>query len=977
MKSLFLFSLLILIFTQGFSQKKYAQYVNPFIGTGGHGHTFPGTTVPFGMVQLSPDTRKDGSWDGCSGYHYSDSLIYGFTHTHLSGTGCSDFGDILLMPSPYSTSINLKKYEAAFSHKNETASAGYYKVKFDNGITCELTSTTRVGIHKYEFAKKQIPAIILDLTHRDETLESYVKIIGKRQIEGTRLSKAWVSKQHIYYVAEFSEDFEWEIFLNEQSQKEVLLKDNYYSGKNVKAIFSFPNKEGKAIMVKVGISNVSVEGARKNLEKEATHWEFEKYKNAAENEWETELSKIQVTDKNKNKLSIFYTALYHCMIHPSIANDVDGNYRGRDFKIHKAEGYNYYSVFSLWDTYRALHPLFTLIDKTRTEDFIKTFIAQYEQGGRLPVWELASNETDCMIGYHSVSVIADAYQKGIKGFDAEKALEAMKNSAMEDRLGLAAYKKNNMITVDDESESVSRTLEYAYDDWCIAQMAKSMGKENDYKTFIYRAQAWKNLFDKQITFFRARKNGAWQNPFDPKQVNNNFTEGNSWQYSFYVPQDMETLIELHGGKNALAFKLDKLFSASSITTGRTQADITGLIGQYAHGNEPSHHIAYLYNYTGRYNKTVKLIDTICTNFYTNAPDGLIGNEDCGQMSAWYIFSSMGFYPVCPGSTNYVLGKPQFNEVKLNVYNNKTLTITKPIEYNYKNANGTQFSLNNNKFNELFINHEQIMNGGSLSFNAANEKIVSDSLSSRFITPSSKIVDSLLVSAPIFKNTINIFNDTLKIVIINSNKKSKVLYRILGTEKFITYKSPFIITKSCAVETFEQLGKSKSSTVIAQFYKRPNKWKVRLTNNYNSQYTAGGDFGLIDGVRGDTNWKKGNWQGYQPKDVEAIVELDKLMDINSVKAGFLQDSRSWILFPTEFEIYTSVDGLVYNHAITFKNKKDPKDEEVTLQELGGEINVFNKQIKFVKIVAKNFGKLPEWHQGKGEDAFIFIDEILIE
>lgn len=962
---------------QSFSQNKYTKYVNPFIGTGGHGHTFPGATVPFGMVQLSPDTRRDGSWDGCSGYHYSDSLIYGFTHTHLSGTGCSDFGDILLMPTPYSTAINLKNYEAKFSHKNEKASAGYYKVKFDNGISTELTTTTRVGIHRYEFAKKITPSIILDLTHRDETLESYIKILGKRQIEGTRLSKAWATNQRIYFVVEFSEDFEWEIFLNERSQKDNLLKDNYYSGKNVKSVFFFRGSEGKEIVVKVGISNVSIEGARKNLEKETPHWDFEKYKKEAEKNWESELKKIEVNDKDKNKLSVFYTALYHCMIHPSIANDVDGNYRGRDFKIHNADGYNYYSVFSLWDTYRALHPLFTLIDKTRTEDFIKTFIAQYEQGGRLPVWELASNETDCMIGYHSVSVISDAYQKGIKGFDAAKALEAMKNSAMEDRLGLAAYKKNNMITVDDESESVSRTLEYAYDDWCIAQMAKSLGKEYDYKNFIYRSQTWKNLFDKQITFFRPRKNGAWQNPFDPKQVNNNFTEGNSWQYSFYVPHDMETLIELHGGKSGLEFKLDKLFSASTKTTGRTQADITGLIGQYAHGNEPSHHIAYLYNYTGKYNKTVKLVDTICNNFYTNTPDGLIGNEDCGQMSAWYIFSSLGFYPVCPGSKDYVLGKPQFNNIKLNLHNGKTMNITKPIDYNSLNANGTQFSLNKNNFNELFISHQQLMNGGNLNFNASKEKVIIDSLSKIFITPSSKITDSLLVSAPIFKNTTNIFNDTLKVVLINSNKKSKVLYRFAGEEKFNTYKTPFIITKSYKIEIYEQLGKSKSSIVSAKFFKRPNKWKVKLTNEYNSQYTAGGDIGLIDGVRGDVNWKKGNWQGYQPHDVEAIVELDKLMDIISVKAGFLQDSRSWILFPTELEIFTSVDGLQYNQVMTFKNKKDPRDENITLQELGGQINIFNKQIKFVKIVAKNFGKLPEWHQGKGEDAFIFIDEIIIE
>jgi len=976
MKSLFSV-ILILIFTQGFSQKKYTQYVNPLIGTGGHGHTFPGATVPFGMVQLSPDTRRDGSWDGCSGYHYSDSLIYGFTHTHLSGTGCSDFGDILLMPIPYSTSVNLKNYGAPFSHKNEKASAGYYKVKFDNGITSELTSTTRVGIHQYQFEKKAIPSIILDLTHRDETLESYVKIVGKRQIEGTRLSKAWATNQRIYFVAEFSEDFDWEIFLNEKSQKEFLLKDNYYSGKNVKAVFSFPGKEGKKVLIKVGISNVSVDGARKNLEKEASHWDFEKYKKDAENSWENELKKIEVVDKDQNKLCVFYTALYHCMIHPSIANDVDGNYRGRDFKIHKAEGYNYYSVFSLWDTYRSLHPLFTLIDKTRTEDFIKTFIAQYEEGGRLPVWELASNETDCMIGYHSVSVIADAYQKGIKGFDAEKAFAAMKNSAMEDRFGLAAYKKNNMITIDDEAESVSRTLEYAYDDWCIAQMAKSMGKTQDYNQFIYRAQSWKNLFDKQVGFFRAKKNGAFEKHFNPNEVNNYFTEGNSWQYSFYVPQDLETLIDLHGGKKDFELKLDQLFSSSTKTTGRTQADITGLIGQYAHGNEPSHHIAYLYNFTGKYNKTVKLVDTICQNFYTNTPDGLIGNEDCGQMSAWYVFSAMGFYPVCPGSTNYLLGKPQFKQIKLNLHNGKTLMIDKPIDFNSTSANTTKFVFNSKETSVLSITHEQVLNGGNLSFKASVKKNVSDLDAIAYITPSSKITDSILVSVPIIKNHLQIFKDSLKIGILNSNKSSKVFYRILPNEKFEYYRTPFTITSTSTIETFEQIGTKNSAKVSSQFFKRPNHWKIEVLKKYNPQYTASGDLGLIDGLRGDLNWKKGNWQGYQPHDVEAIIQLDKPMDINSVKAGFLQDSRSWILYPTELEVYTSQDGINYEKVGTFKNNKDPKDEEVSIQELGGNITSKNKQINLVKIIAKNFGKLPEWHQGKGEDAFIFIDEILIE
>ncbi|MCD6065272.1 MAG: putative hybrid glycoside hydrolase, group 92(-20) family protein precursor [Bacteroidetes bacterium] len=959
------------------AQKTPVSFVNPFIGTGWHGHTFPGAVVPFGMVQLSPDTRIDGSWDGCSGYHYNDSLIYGFSHTHLSGTGCSDFGDILLMPMPGTASADNKKYASEFKHTNEKASAGLYSVKLQNGTEVELTATTRVGIHKYTFPKNELPNVILDLTHRDETTQSYVKVTGDKTLEGERFSKAWATDQRIYYAIEFSEKFDWEIFLNDKSQKGQLLKDNYYSGKNVKAILSFPDQKGKTILVKVGISNVSVEGAKKNLAAEAKDWNFDNYKKSAEALWNKELGKIQVSTENKEKATVFYTALYHCMIHPSMASDVDGSYRGRDMKVHKADGFDYYSVFSLWDTYRGLHPLLTLIDKKRTEDFIKTFIAQYEQGGRLPVWELAGNETDCMIGYHSVAVITDAYIKGITGFDAQKAYAAMKNSAMEDRLGLKAYKQNGVISADDESESVSRTLEYAYDDWCIAQMAKKLGKTEDYKLFINRSMSWRNVFDRQSAFMRARKNGNWQQPFDPREVNNNFTEANSYQYSFYVPQDIEGLIEAHGNATRFEKKLTKLFLTESKTTGREQSDITGLIGQYAHGNEPSHHMAYLFNYAGKYNKTVEYVDAICKDFYSNNPYGLIGNEDCGQMSAWYVLSSLGFYPVCPGSPDFVLGKPQFTELNITLHTGSKMKISRPVDYTSKNASGVNFSLNNQPYKKLFISTEDLLKGGQFTFTAPKESEVADSLATGWILPSSKISDAEFVPLPLIK-TGNSFTDTMRIVLQNNSRKGQLFFRTDSTAKFMPYKNKAIsIGQTTKIEVYEQAEKFKSGIVSAKVYKRPNKWTVKIAKRFNKQYTAGGEIGILDGIRGDLNWKKGEWQGYQSTDFEAVVDMLELRTISEAKIGLLQDTRAWILFPTVVEVYVSADGTKFEKAGIFENKKAADEYTVQIQDLGGKIDTGGQKIRYVKFIAKNHGKLPEWHQGRGGDAFIFVDELLIK
>ncbi|MDY0084178.1 MAG: GH92 family glycosyl hydrolase, partial [Ignavibacteriaceae bacterium] len=650
---------ILFLTTFGFAQD-FAKHVNPFIGTGGHGHTFPGATVPYGMVQLSPDTRIDGSWDGCGGYHYSDNLIYGFSHTHLNGTGVSDYGDIMLMPTMGEPSFDNKIYSSTFSHANEKASAGFYSVKLDkHNIDVRLTTSTRVGFHEYTFNKSGQANIILDLNHRDKLLKGTIRVIDDRTIEVLRRSEAWARDQYVYARIEFNKPMNLNKFISDSvsNRKE-------YSGSKVAMSFSKQVKKGEKILVKVSLSPTSYEGAKLNSS-EIKHWDFDKVHEEALKLWNKELSKIEVTSNDKDKLAIFYTALYHTMMQPNIAQDLDGKYRGRDNQIHVAEGFDYYTVFSLWDTFRGAHPLYTLIDKKRTADYINTFIKQNEQGGRLPVWELASNETDCMIGYHSVSVIADAMAKGITGFDYEKAFEASKASAMRDVLGLDAYKKNGFISIDDEHESVSKTLEYAYDDWCIAQMAQILNKKEDYQYFMKRSQNWKNIFDWETGFMRPKKNGGWDKPFDPREVNNNFTEGNSWQYSFFVPQDVYGMIEAYGGPEKFEAKLDEMFNSESKTTGREQVDVTGLIGQYAHGNEPSHHMAYLYNYVGKPEKTNEKVKYILDNFYTKTPDGLIGNEDCGQMSAWYVLSSMGIYQVTPGEPKWKQINQYFKSIKIN------------------------------------------------------------------------------------------------------------------------------------------------------------------------------------------------------------------------------------------------------------------------------------------------------------------------
>ncbi|MCK5467517.1 MAG: GH92 family glycosyl hydrolase, partial [Cyclobacteriaceae bacterium] len=595
--------------------KNYTQYVDPFIGTGGHGHTFPGATVPFGMVQISPDTRWE-NWDGSSGYHYSDKTIMGFSQTHLSGTGAPEFCDVLLMPTvgelnilPGAEDDSKTGYRSAFSHDNETASAGYYSVFLDDyNVNAELTATTRTGFHRYSFPKSEKANIIIDLKNRDHVLESNIEILSDTEIQGLRRSKRWAKDQYVYFYAKFPRPFKsFGIAIND----EIVDGINKAEGKNIRAFVQYETGQDEKVLVKIGISAVSIEGAKKNLETENPGWDFESVRNNASGEWNKFLSKIDVEGGSEKQRRIFYTGLYHTAIAPNIFMDVDSNYRAVDHKIHKATKHTNYTTFSLWDTFRANMPLYSIIDQERYSDFVKTFIEMYRIGGRLPQWELAGNYTGVMIGYDTHSVILDAYAKGIGGFDAEEALEAMKKRV----LNIGYYKDLGFIPADKTGGSVSMVMEYAYNDWSVAQMAKYLGKEKDYLYFQKRAQFYRNLFDSSSGFMRPKNaDGSWVTPFDPTEGTEHFVEGNSYQYSLFTPHDINGLIDMIGGDDKFNAWLDALFTVTS-KHDHIIVDASGLIGQYAHGNEPSHHMAYLYNYVGVPWKTQAMVRRILDTLY--------------------------------------------------------------------------------------------------------------------------------------------------------------------------------------------------------------------------------------------------------------------------------------------------------------------------------------------------------------------------
>jgi predicted alpha-1,2-mannosidase len=725
------------------------KYVNTFIGTGGHGHTFPGATTPYGMVQLSPDTRTLG-WDACGGYHYTDSSIIGFSHTHLSGTGISDLGDFLFMPFtgipkviPGTPEKPDEGYRSRFSHSTEKAEPGYYSVKLeDYDIHAELTASTRAGFHRYNFPEGNRAGIIIDLAHTiypDKNPNHEFRIISDTEIAGYKGSGGWAEEQHTWFHAKFDTPFTCVFY---DAGKKIDYSETVKS-KHLVAVLTFDNQTNKALLGKVGISHVDYDGAKNNLNAEITDWDFEAVRESARQLWAKELNQIQTEGGTDDEKIIFYTSLYHTSISPNTFNDVDGRYLGMDQKIYNTNGKTIYTVFSLWDTFRGYHPLKTITDPKRDNEFIHTLLSKYEQGGVLPMWELVANYTGCMIGYHSIPVIVDAYFKGIRDFDINTAYKAMVEAATYTTEGILfpsedvqnkLMPKSKLYNVekgyipsDLENQSVSKALEYAYNDWCIAQMAKELGKTGDYNRFMERSKRYTAYYDKETGFMRGKNSeGNWREPFDPRfsqHRKDDYTEGNAFQWSWFVPHDVEGLIGLTGGVEKFTEKLDTLFTTSSELSGdEISSDITGLIGQYAHGNEPSHHISHMYNFVGQSWKTQELTHKIMNELYFNDPNGLAGNEDCGQMSAWYVLNAMGFYSFCPGEPVYSIGRPVFDKVRINLSNGETFTIV--ANNNSKENRYIQsVRLNNQKLDKPFFSHDDIVTGGTLEFEMTAKCIV--------------------------------------------------------------------------------------------------------------------------------------------------------------------------------------------------------------------------------------------------------------
>ncbi len=762
-----LFAFLILSLPT-FSQP-LTRYVNPFIGTKEMGHTFPGACVPFGFVQLSPDTDtipydKDGKYNPpvyryCAGYQYDDRTIVGFSHTHFNGTGHSDLGDFLIMPEtgrlmldPGTADHPEKGYRSAFRHETEKAEPGYYAVRLDDdSIKAELTATTRCGFHRYTFPQADSARIILDMIHGiynydGKVLWAYIRVVNDTLITGYRITSGWGRTRYMYFALAFSKPFNdygwrsgdktgyrgfWRRFSQYRGFPEM-------AGKKIRAWFGFSTNKGEQVKLKIGLSAVSMEGALANLVAEIPHWDFDKTRKEARESWEQELSKIRIDADEDRKIN-FYTAFYHVLMNPVIYEDVDGRYRGLDQEIHTAKSFTNYTIFSLWDTYRALHPLYTWLYPKRSGDMVNSMLAHFDQSAEkmLPVWAFHGNEDWCMSGYHSVSVIADAWVKGIRSFDPEKALRAcLTTSTNKYYEGITDYMKFNYVPYDQDASSASVTLEYAYDDYAIARLAEAVSDDSasgpllqmfagsETAKYLKRSANYKNVFDYHTGFMRPKKiDGTFKIPFDPLSTSNQgFIEGNSWNYSFHVPQDVPGLIALMGGEKAFTRRLDSLFTMHLDDKYFAETeDVTreGLIGNYVHGNEPSHHIPYLYNWTSQPWKTQEMIHRIIGTMYRNAPDGLCGNDDCGQMSAWYIFSALGFYPVCPGTDVYNTGSPCVNKAVISLPNGKTLTIT-ATGLSRRNVYVRSIKLNNQLLTGLVIHHHELMEGGSLVFEMAGK-----------------------------------------------------------------------------------------------------------------------------------------------------------------------------------------------------------------------------------------------------------------
>lgn len=771
--------------TAGNADRTPADYVDPFIGTGFHGHTYPGATTPFGMVQLSPDTRS-GNWDACAGYHYSDRTLDGFSHTHLSGTGCADLADLLFRPLTGKTAEGDTFPDirpAVFSHDDETASCGYYKVRLkEEGILVELTAMPRTGVHRYTFEKEGPRRVLIDMMHTitSENVKKHeIAQVSENEIAGMRLTDGWVDNQHLYFSAYFSAPV-----------VEVQNEDD------ARMLVTF-SPDIKTLTVVVGISAVSVENARENRRTEVPEPDFDRVKAEAEELWKEALGDIRIVKGgDEDQLRTFYTAQYHAKTTPNLMSDVNGEYRRSNGEVARLpEGEKYYSTFSIWDTFRAWHPLQTLVDTAFVSRMIRSLLEMYDATGELPIWPLSSGETGCMIGYHSASIIADAYMKGIRGFDAEHALEAMVRSSRINRKGSDYYAEYGFIPANIRRESVSCLLEFAYDDWAIARMAGEMGRQDIRETYSRRAQNYVNVYDGATGFFRGRNlDGLWSAPFVDWRAGRDYTEASPWQYRFFVPHDVYGMIQLFGGREAFTARLDSLFTRQMPEEDLGVGDITGLIGQYAHGNEPSHHMAYLYNWAGQPWKTQRITRHVLETMYKPTPEGILGNEDCGQMSAWYILSALGFYSVCPGSNEFVLTTPLFDRTELRLANGKTLSIVadNPAENRYIKA----VRLNGKSIDRTFLTYDEIMAGGELAFELTRKPDPEWGTAAE-AAPYSQTTGPV-ASIPYCSQNLSLFTKPEKAVLGSMTEGASIHYTLDGTEPTEAsplYTEPILIDRS--------------------------------------------------------------------------------------------------------------------------------------------------------------------------------------
>jgi predicted alpha-1,2-mannosidase len=950
------------------------EWVNPFVGTGGHGHTYPGATRPFGMVQLSPDSRLTG-WDGCGGYHHSDDTLYGFSHTHLQGTGVSDYGDILFMPCTQFADAEAwrDRYKSHFSHDREAAHAGYYEVVLDDHeIRAELTTTERVGVHRYtRLNPRDSITLMIDMSHRDALLEYSIYPLDDSTLVGHRVSDNWAEEQHVYFAARFNHAFEWldavsEVRVTGQEADGTLLQEVEYV-----PVFAAAFGAVDTLVARVGLSFVDIQGALANLKAEAPHAQFDQYKSEAEAAWDEQLSRILVEGGSDAERETFYSALYHVCTTPNIASDVDGRYRGTDLAIHKLKpGETHYTIFSLWDTFRGLHPLLNWLEPGRSKDFIRTFLRMFVDGGKLPVWELAGNYTGCMIGYHAVPVIADAWTWGIRGFNPTLALEGMIHAARRPELGIPAFASRGYIPMEVEHESVSKTLEYAYDDACIANFARRIGQDSLADIFAHRGLHYRNLFNPKTGFIQPKRGGAWLENFDPTEVNFNYTEANGWQYNFFAPHDVAGHMELMGGEEVYLARLKEMFESSSETSGREQADITGLIGQYAHGNEPSHHMAYLFNHVGRPDLTQKYVHQILRTLYSPEPDGLSGNEDCGQMSAWYVWSAMGMYPVNPGSDIVELGQPMFNRILVKPAGaSSSLKILKKGQGEFVQ----QASVDERRLG-TFVTKSDLQSGSRLIFKMRDEKgnwgVAPED------RPVHKLESTTFVPVPIVESprafrgpscTVHFQAPCEGCVVEGRFTDLYDIHRPLPDSITITR------SISLALRTVTPDGR-RSPEIVHEVNRVAHNFEVVSLTPFSAQYAAGGDQALVDGIVGASNFKTGDWQGTFGEDVEAVIDLGAVQAIRALSLGALRDIRPWIFFPESVKYSISMDGQNWEEIAVVGHEEDDKDESVVVLRFNWKGRA---AARYVKAEAKSFGLLPDWHLGAGNPTWMFLDELQIE